>query len=97
MEAGSQADKHYMKIVSYNQSGQKKGYGLACVNTTSEDNGCSGDLQQQTNEMMKKAYLRHFSVIKKECIPKALRLVTDFIWRHVQCDAIVFEYFLVKN
>ena len=89
MEAG-ELEKHYLKIVSFSEAGFKRENGFVCINTVQSEPASQGSGCQ-------KAFLRHFSLINMESIPKALKLVTDFVWKNIQCESIVFEYFLIRS
>ena len=83
MESGY--ERHYLKIVAFETNGRKMAHGLACVNI---DPTCMTG---------RRAFLRHLSVIRSELLPQAFQVITDFIWRRINCDHIRFEQFHIQN
>ena len=83
MESGY--ERHYMKIIAFDKNERKMAHGLACVNI------------DPTCKTGKRAFLRHLSVIRTELLPQAFHLITDFIWRRIDCDHIRFEQFQIPH
>ena len=73
MESGY--ERHYLKIVAFHE-GKKMAHGLACVAI------------DRNYKQGYRAFLRHISTIRTEMLPKALKLIIDFIWRRIHCNNI---------